>query len=118
MFKKVKISYNIKLFFRSFIEKDSDKLYASNVVNLSDEEYENNYSRGKNIEAKKKRPEPKGYCEECKKKVNVVQNFYCKYCRKYFCEEHRISEDHNCNGELKNPHRPQETVESLRFHRG
>ena len=45
----------------------------------------------------------KSYCEFCKKEKVFPDYFYCKYCNKYFCIEHRLPENHNYKGEPKVP---------------
>ena len=37
-----------------------------------------------------------GTCSFCHKKV--VMPFRCSYCKKVFCEEHRLPEEHDCDG--------------------
>ena len=60
------------------------------------------------------KPKYKGYCEHCKKKETTWSNiFYCKYCRKYHCADHRLPEKHECTGNPKAP--PKEFVESWTF---
>jgi len=38
-------------------------------------------------------------CDKCKRKIKDF-SFRCRYCGKYYCDRHRLPEDHNCN-ELK-----------------
>lgn len=40
--------------------------------------------------------------ENCQHKLNFLC-YDCPYCYKYFCEAHRIPEDHNCTGSPKLP---------------
>jgi polyferredoxin len=35
-------------------------------------------------------------CEVCGK--DMFMPFQCNYCKKYFCEEHRLPENHHCEG--------------------
>ena len=44
-------------------------------------------------------------CHYCKKELNPLNRFSCKYCGKWFCDEHRLPENHKCNGKVKNPHK-------------
>ena len=44
-----------------------------------------------------------GYCNFCKKKINSITGFFCKYCQKWFCADHRLPENHKCKGKLKSP---------------
>lgn len=36
------------------------------------------------------------YCRKCNKELDSLLPFHCKYCNDYFCEEHRLPENHNC----------------------
>ncbi len=46
-----------------------------------------------------KRKSFKGRCEYCKKKIEYkFDRFYCSYCQKWHCPEHRIPENHECKG--------------------
>lgn len=38
----------------------------------------------------------KSVCSICFKEVNMP--FTCKYCGYHYCSEHRLPEDHNCQG--------------------
>jgi hypothetical protein len=38
-----------------------------------------------------------GYCRKCNRKLDGLP-FHCKYCGGYFCDNHRLPEDHNCQG--------------------
>lgn len=41
-------------------------------------------------------------CSKCKEKFKGYTDiFYCKYCRKYFCSNHRLPENHRCSGNPK-----------------
>jgi len=51
----------------------------------------------------------KGYCELCKVEKGFPDYFYCKYCKKYHCDKHRIPEEHECSG---NPMLPRELKEN------
>lgn len=57
----------------------------------------------KKRELEKKKPKYKGYCQLCKAKRGFPDYFYCKYCRKYHCEKHRLPEKHKCSGKPKLP---------------
>jgi len=50
-----------------------------------------------------KEKECPGFCTFCKKKINSITGFFCKYCKKWFCAEHRLPENHKCKGNLKSP---------------
>ena len=52
-----------------------------------------------------KRRKYRGYCEHCNEKVSFPDYFYCKYCKKYHCDKHRLPEQHDCSG---NPVLPEE----------
>ena len=55
------------------------------------------------IRANIQRTKLKGECEFCGERVSDgIDAFYCKYCRKWHCSEHRLPEQHNC----KNPKTP------------
>ncbi len=43
-------------------------------------------------------------CSFCKKPFSESMPFRCKYCEKMFCSEHRLPENHDCEGlkSLKN----------------
>lgn len=47
---------------------------------------------------KKKKPSAPiaGVCSECQKKV--VMPYKCKFCGKVFCDDHRLPENHSCEG--------------------
>jgi len=36
------------------------------------------------------------HCKKCDKELDYLLPFQCKYCNNYFCEEHRLPENHNC----------------------
>ena len=43
-------------------------------------------------------------CFDCKEKYkSYTDKFCCAYCKKYFCSNHRLPENHNCWGEPKAP---------------
>ena len=44
-------------------------------------------------------------CHYCKKDLNLINRFSCKYCERWFCDEHRLPENHQCKGKVKNPHK-------------
>ncbi len=37
------------------------------------------------------------YCQTCKKEIDSLFPFRCKRCKQYFCEDHRLPEQHNCS---------------------
>ncbi len=37
-------------------------------------------------------------CTFCKKSIEFVSAFKCKFCGKFFCPKHRLPESHNCRG--------------------
>ena len=39
----------------------------------------------------------------CKRKLNIINSFNCHYCKKYFCDKHRLPELHNCKAKLITP---------------
>lgn len=45
-----------------------------------------------------RKPQYKGHCELCNKKAVFPDYFYCKYCNKYHCDNHRLPEQHKCSG--------------------
>ncbi len=48
-------------------------------------------------EEKGRKPAPiTGVCSVCGKKETLP--FRCKYCDQLFCREHRLPEDHKCDG--------------------
>ena len=54
-------------------------------------------------EEQPKRKEFKGMCEYCLESIsNPVNKFYCSYCKKWYCPEHRVPESHECT----NPKQP------------
>ncbi len=43
-------------------------------------------------------------CFKCKKNYKgYTDKFKCKYCKKYFCSDHRLPENHSCWGNPKSP---------------
>lgn len=44
-------------------------------------------------------------CQYCNSKCAYIDSFFCKYCLKWHCSEHRIPEDHECTGSPTNPHK-------------
>ncbi|MBU0461716.1 MAG: hypothetical protein KJ574_03965 [Nanoarchaeota archaeon] len=54
-----------------------------------------------------------GFCEYCKREVKGVDVFYCKYCKKYHCAEHRLPEEHGC----PSPKKPTGLTGSVIVHR-
>lgn len=46
----------------------------------------------------KKKPSKPIYCAICNKRVALLNDFKCPYCKKYHCEEHRLPEKHKCKG--------------------
>jgi len=36
------------------------------------------------------------YCRQCDRELDSVLPYQCKYCHDFFCEEHRLPENHNC----------------------
>jgi predicted nucleic acid binding AN1-type Zn finger protein len=46
---------------------------------------------------RKKKP-CSGFCDFCKKEINFMTGHYCSQCRRWFCEEHKHPQDHNCIG--------------------
>ncbi len=55
--------------------------------------------------------------ESCKEKLNMVNGFKCHYCDNYFCDKHRLLEEHNCKGNVTLPKemRPGTETESWTF---
>lgn len=53
--------------------------------------------------SKPKKSKCKGYCEYCNKKIYEATGYYCKYCKKWHCSKHRLSENHKCEGNPKKP---------------
>ncbi len=41
-------------------------------------------------------------CPICNKSINSYTRYFCNYCKKGYCEEHRLPENHKC----KNPKLP------------
>ena len=33
----------------------------------------------------------------------LIEDYFCHYCRHYFCLKHHLPENHNCNGNPKTP---------------
>jgi len=54
------------------------------------------------------RPPFNGYCNFCNKKIGGLDVYFCKYCNKYHCGEHRLPEEHNC----ANPSKPKSFTSS------
>jgi hypothetical protein len=36
------------------------------------------------------------HCKQCERELDSLLPFQCKRCNQYFCEEHRLPEQHNC----------------------
>lgn len=53
---------------------------------------------------KKKKPF-EGKCNFCEKDVFSLDAFYCWACRRWFCKEHRMPENHECIGQYKERHK-------------
>lgn len=53
--------------------------------------------RRKAVVAKEKKC--KGYCDFCRVQMTSDVGYFCKFCEKWFCEKHRLPEDHKCKGE-------------------
>ncbi len=53
----------------------------------------------------------------CKEKLNMLNGFKCHYCDNYFCDKHRLPEEHNCKGNVTLPKemRPGTETESWTF---
>ena len=52
--------------------------------------------------------------KDCKKKLTVVQqSLKCK-CEKYFCDNHRLPESHNCTFDYKNKELTMDKLEEMR----
>ena len=61
----------------------------------------------------------KDKCYLCKKKYkNSLDIFRCKYCKKIFCEVHRIPENHKCGGNPVLPYYMRQSFESWTFSKG
>jgi len=41
-------------------------------------------------------------CEFCDKGIDDLNSYFCKYCKRWFCEKHRLPENHKCIGKPKN----------------
>jgi len=52
---------------------------------------------------KKKKPNT-GECDYCKIKIQPLNSFYCWSCRRWFCNTHRMPEDHKCIGKYDERH--------------
>ena len=37
------------------------------------------------------------HCNHCKRRINALP-LKCRYCNGYYCDKHRLPEDHNCRG--------------------
>jgi len=65
---------------------------------------------------KRERPHPKPEkCEFslCQNKLVYLKDFKCSYCSKWFCDAHRLPEDHNCAGKVRTPASMQRKVTSI-----
>lgn len=40
---------------------------------------------------------PMGNCSLCQKRLSITTGFFCDYCNKWHCEDHRLPEDHKCS---------------------
>ena len=47
----------------------------------------------------KKKTQVEGHCSYCG--VSALMGFTCSYCGKYFCNDHRLPEKHECSGLYK-----------------
>ena len=54
-------------------------------------------------EEEEEKPKYKGYCQLCKAEKVLPDYFYCKYCKKYHCNKHRLPEQHKCTGKVTKP---------------
>lgn len=50
----------------------------------------------KSIFQKERIRDPAISCSFCNNRLTSITGFYCNYCNKWHCEEHRLPESHNC----------------------
>ena len=51
-------------------------------------------------------------CNYCKQKYHnpFIDKFFCHYCGKYFCSNHRLPEHHQCHHEIHNLKSPPKEI--------
>ncbi|MBI5390640.1 hypothetical protein HZB02_04070 [Candidatus Woesearchaeota archaeon] len=51
---------------------------------------------------------PQTNCVICGREPSLIKDFFCKYCGKWHCQNHRLPENHKC----PNPKRPKDLIQT------